>query len=369
MLRRSDDLPKAHLVLKGTSGNLLHGRVSDATSRIVDDALESLLVIRVGNETEIGYDVLDFLALVEAQAPINTIRNALFAKFFLKATALGVGTVKNGKVAIFATVLTLDAFDVLADYQSLFLVAIGRLVQQFLALVILAEHILWYLVAVMLDEAVGCVDDGLRTTIVLFEFEELGIIKMLGKIEDVVDVRTTKTIDTLRIIADGTYTLFLLAELQDDIHLHMIGVLVLIDQNEIKAVSIFLSDIIMLTEELESQREQIIKVHGIGLLATLHIVSVNLTNLRHFGMQVLLINLHIRHIFGRRSQVVFRHGNPAMHSRRLVGFVIQAQFLDDGFEQGARIGLVINSKVVVKAYMLRFCPKNAREDAVESAHI
>ena len=47
------------------TGNLGNGGITDSSCRIVDDALEGLLIVRVGNQAEIGYHILDFLSLIE----------------------------------------------------------------------------------------------------------------------------------------------------------------------------------------------------------------------------------------------------------------------------------------------------------------
>ena len=154
-------LPETHLVLMGTIGNLRHGSSTNATSRIIDDTLESLLIVRVGNETEIGDDILDFLTLIETQSTINTIWDALLSEFLLEASALGIGTIENGKLIVSAIILPLDALDILRHYQSLLLVAVGWLIQYLLSFIIFAEHLFLNLIAVMMNQTVSCLHDRL----------------------------------------------------------------------------------------------------------------------------------------------------------------------------------------------------------------
>ena len=154
-------LPETHLILMGTIGNLHHGSSTDATSRIIDDTLESLLIVRVGNKAEIGDDILDFLTLIETQSTINTIWNALLSEFLLEAAALGIGTIENGKLIVSAIILPLDALDILRHYQCLLLVAVGRLILYLLSFIIFAEHLFLNLIAVMMNQTVGCLYDGL----------------------------------------------------------------------------------------------------------------------------------------------------------------------------------------------------------------
>ena len=265
------------MVRQGTSGDLGYGCIADTTSRIVDNALESLLVIGIGDQTEIGDDVLDFLALIETHTAIDAIRNALFTKLLLEAAALRIGAIENGEVGILTSILTLDALDILAHDERLLLIAIGRLVEQLFAHGILAKHIFLNLILVALDETVGSIHDILRTTIVLLQLEEFGTLQLTLESEDIVNIGTTETIDALRVITHGAHTVLLLTELHHDFHLHVVGILVLIDENKVEAVGVFLSNLLMVTEQLERKHQQVIEIHGIGLLATLHINVINLT--------------------------------------------------------------------------------------------
>ncbi len=369
MLRLADYLPEANLILMRTVGNLVHGRGTDATSWIVDDTLDGLLIVRIGNQSEVSDNVLDFLTLIETQAAIDAIRDALLAKLLLEATALGVGAIKDGKVAILATILTLDALDVFRYDNRLFLITIGWLVLQLLTLGILAEHILRYLVAIMANEAVGSLNDGLGRAIVLFEFEELGTLQLLLKVQDVVDVGTTETIDTLRVIAHGTHTLLLLAELHHDRHLHVVGILVLIHQDIVETLGILAAYLLILLEKLEGQRQQVIKIHGIGLLASLLVSHKYLAYLWHLGTLVLLIDGLVAGIALGTHKIVLSHRNLGVNSSRLIILIAQSHLLDDSLDQRTRVGLIINGKIVVEADVFSLSTEDAGKDAMKGTHI
>ena len=318
MCRLAYHLPETHLVLMRTVSNLHHRCCADTASRIVDDTLDGFLIIRIGHQSEISDNILDFLALIETQSAIDAIRNALFSELLLKAAALGVGTIQNGEIMIFAIILTLDALDVLSHDYRLFLVAVSRFVLQLLAYRIFAIYILLDLVAVKLNQTVGCLHDGLSRTVVLFQLEETCSLQLLLIIQNIVDIGTTETVDTLRIITHSTYPQLLLAQLHHDRHLHMVGVLILIYQDIIEAGCIFLSDFFMFSEQLMSQHQQIIKIHGICLSAALHVSHEYLSQFRHLRTLVLLKDSSITGIGFGTHQVVLSHRNSGMNSSRLV---------------------------------------------------
>ena len=368
-LRGTDYLPETHLVLMGTVSNLQHRSSTYSSCRIVDDTLDSLFIIRIRHQTEISNNILNFLALVETQSAIDAIRNTLLSELLLEAAALGIGAVENGKITILAAILAPDTLHVLRHNRRLFLVAVSRLILNLLALRILAEHILRNLVAVMLDQTVSRLNDGLGRAVVLFQFEETRALKLALIVENIIDIGTTETIDTLRVITHGTNTLLLLTELHDDRHLNVVGILILIHQDIIEAGGIFVANILMLPEELIGKRQQIIEIHGIGLLAALHVSHENLTNLRHLRTLVLLEDSRIALISRSTHQVVLRHRNLGMNGSRFILLIIQPHLLHYRLDQRARVTFVINGKVVVEADMLSLRSQDSGEDAVEGTHI
>ena len=209
-LRGTDYLPETHLVLMGTVSNLQHRSSTYSTCRIVDDTLDSLFIIRIRHQTEICNNILNFLTLVETQSAINAIRNTLLSELLLEAAALGIGAVENGKITILAAILAPDTLHVLRYNRRLFLVAVSRLILNLLTLRILAKHILRNLVAVMLDQTVSRLNDGLGRAVVLFQFEETRIVtifcrKISSERQYIIDISSSKTINTLRIISYSTY--------------------------------------------------------------------------------------------------------------------------------------------------------------------
>ena len=156
----------------GSLHNLLDGGVANASGGIVDDASQRLLVVGIGHGAEVGNDILDLLALIKAETTIDAIRNAILAHLLLKGTALTVGTVENGEVAPFPTLLSTQAPYVVTHDDGLLAVAIGSLQAHPLALLLTTVHILGYLPFVLADETVGSLYYELCRAIVLFKFKE-----------------------------------------------------------------------------------------------------------------------------------------------------------------------------------------------------
>ena len=143
--------PQALVVAACCSYKFVYRRSSDSSFWIIDNALQSLLVVRIGYESEISYYVLYLLALVETHSAINAIRRSLPAQFVLKDTALGIGAIQNGKSSIRHMLTIVQSANLVCHDSSLFLITIGNIKRNLVALRILAEYGLFYLPAIMAD--------------------------------------------------------------------------------------------------------------------------------------------------------------------------------------------------------------------------
>ena len=102
---------QGHVLLGSVAAQLRHGAVADGALGLIDDALQAGVIGRIDDGPQIGHDVLDFFAVIEAQTAVNTVGNARPHQHFFQHTALGVGAVQYGHIAVFpmAAVLLGDA--------------------------------------------------------------------------------------------------------------------------------------------------------------------------------------------------------------------------------------------------------------------
>ena len=281
----------------GRRANLLHGGVADAACRIVDDALHSLLVVGVAHQPEVGDDVLDFLALIEAQTAVDAVGNALSAHLLLEGAALRIGAVEDGEVAILAVLPAPDGLDVLANDGCLFLVGVCPLQHQLLAFVVAAVDVLRNLPLVLLDQTVGGLHDALRGTVVLLQLEELRVGVYGLEVQDVVDVCSAEGIDALCIVAHHTHALMLARELQHNLLLGVVRVLVLVDEDVLESLLILLQHLAVVAQKAVGHHQQVVEVHRISLAATLLVGQEDAARLGHLRIAVALLHLGVGSIF------------------------------------------------------------------------
>src|SRR5690606_30006257 len=98
------------------------------------------------------------------------------------------------------------------------------------------------LIFVFGNDAVCCVDDDFCRTIVLFQFKQPVIGVVFFEVENVVDICSSKGINTLGVIAHNTNIFVQRSELLYNKVLRVVGILVLIHQYMMEFVLVFMQD-------------------------------------------------------------------------------------------------------------------------------
>ena len=164
------DLEGGDCMVDGGEEHFVQCCLTDAASRIVDDAAQSFLVVWIDGQPQIGQCVLHLLALVEGESAVDAVGIATSLEFILEGLALAVGAIQDGHVAVVVS-LVLQFVDFSGYDGGFLLFAIGLAYVYGSALFGKAVYVLVYLSLVVVYDAVGRPDDGLGGTVVLFEFE------------------------------------------------------------------------------------------------------------------------------------------------------------------------------------------------------
>ena len=202
----------------------------------------------VHHQTEISHDILDFLALIEAHSTIDTIRNTILEHLFLKGTALKVSAIEDGEILEHKSV-TLHAKSYIPTHAyCLFPIRSQLTHYQFLTFRILRKHILLNLTVVMLNQTISRLNDALCGTVVLLKFEKPATLILLLEVEDIINISTSESVDTLGIITHDTNMLMLRSQLPYNLLLGIVRVLILINKQEPVLCGILLLDIRIIME-------------------------------------------------------------------------------------------------------------------------
>ena len=146
---------------------------ADAAGREIDDAQEGGVVVGVAEQAQVGQRVLDFLALEEAQAAIDLVRNAAAEQFVLEHARLGVRAIEERDL------VAADAFaHQFADFvdDEARLVEVGPALEgaDRLAGAGVGPQVLAQPLAVVPDQRVGGSEDIAVRAVVLFQADDVG---------------------------------------------------------------------------------------------------------------------------------------------------------------------------------------------------
>lgn len=97
--------------------------------------------------------------------------------------------------------------------------------------VLFREYFFPNLTFILFDQTIGSTDNGLRRTIILLQFKDFRVRINLREIKDIINIRSTERVNTLRIIAYHTNTLIFFRQLEYDAMLGIIRILILVHQH------------------------------------------------------------------------------------------------------------------------------------------
>src|SRR5262249_43175705 len=84
-----------------------------------------------------------------------------------------------------------------------------------------------------------------------------------GELENVLEMRAAPGVNALRVVADDHDVAMTSPKEIDEIALDAVGVLVFVDEYELKASLVLLGDIGMFSKELQPENKQVIEVHRV----------------------------------------------------------------------------------------------------------
>ncbi|MNH92833.1 hypothetical protein D3C73_454200 [compost metagenome] len=120
---------------------------------------------------------------------------------------------------------------------------------------------------IMGDQMAGGAQDMLRGTVVALQLDDPGARKILFEAQDVVDFRTSPSIDRLVVVTDAADVLrYVLGSLCQQAQPHIlcsIGVLILVDQNIAEFFVIFLQQVRRLAKDRDRMQQKVAKVAGV----------------------------------------------------------------------------------------------------------
>ena len=355
----ADDVHHAHALLGGQLGDGVHRGRADLAGRLVDDPPQPHVVPGVRHDGHIRVDVLDLFAVVEALAAHDLVGDARAGEVVFDGGRLGVHPVEDGVVRK-ASALPQVLADHFGDVGGLLAVVLGLVDVDRRALAVFGPQGLALAGGVVLDDAVGGVQDVGGGAVVLFQPDDLGPGVVPLKVEDVLDGGPAEAVDALVVVAHHADVLFRPGEQADQPELGHAGVLVLVHQKVMVAVLVVVPGLLVLLQQPDGVVDQPVEVESAGLLQPLFVQAVQLGGQLELGLAGGLPG-GVR----RAGQLVFPAAQLVQGGLDGVELVVHVLLLVQGLHHPLGVVGVVDGKAAGPADLLGVAAQDAHTGRVE----
>ena len=301
-------------------------------------------------------------------AAVNSIRNIFLSEWILKYSRLCICTVEDSKIAISRMIFQTHSCNFICNNKTLFEIRKSTYHLHFLANLIFRENILCNLFCVFLNQTVGRIYNVLCRPIILFEFKHFCLGEIRFEIKYIINICSAEWVDTLRIITNNTHTMMLISQLFNYKMLSKIGILIFINKDILKLISIFIKHLFVITKQDISVQQQIIKIHAVTRTQTVLISFVYFEKLRLSGSTIKINDLSISGIHCRSNQTVFCSWNLSVNRSRSILLIIKIHIFNNKFNQIPRIGWIKYRIIWLKTDWFGLITKDTGKDWVECTH-
>ena len=188
------------------------------------------------------------------------------------------------------------------------------------------------------------------------------------ELQDVVNIGTAESIDTLGIIAHHTDTRLRASQQADNLILHVVRILILIHENMRVPLHIALAHLGMVIEQEEGFEQEVVEIHRVGHVFSSLVLLIYSMDRLHTLHLVTMDQGGVFCITVGKNQAVLGVRNAGTNNLRLVQLVIQAHLLDNRLDKAARIRRVVNREAGAVVRMLHLAAQDSQEHTMESTH-
>ena len=159
--------------LSGIVGKLFHTARTDFASRSVNNAQKGIVIIRIGEQSQVSHDVLDLGISKEGNPAAEVIGHVMFPQDTFKEAGLVIASIQNGIVRVTAT-LHETMMDQFRNNLFRFLFFIpGAQNANGIAEAKFAPQLLFEHMGIVSDKAVGGLENTSAGTVILFQLDDL----------------------------------------------------------------------------------------------------------------------------------------------------------------------------------------------------
>jgi hypothetical protein len=251
------------LALAGIVGEALQRGRPDLASRRIDDPQEGSVVLRVGEETQIGHQVFHLGSGEERGAAAQEVGDIVLAQGLLEWACLMVAAIEDGDVAEGSPLGELEVEDLGDDPLRLVALVLAGQDPRRISRSVLAPEPFFEHMWVVRDQGVGESEDTGTGAVVLLQHDHLEVRVVGLEPGQVLGSGAAPGIDRLVVVADHGKGPARTRELADQIVLCPVGILVFVDQQIADPPLPGLAEIRMLTEHPCRPEYEVVEIHRI----------------------------------------------------------------------------------------------------------
>ncbi len=342
-----------------------HRGVPDPALGDVDDPARRDLVVGVGDDPQIGEEILDLPAVVEAGPTDHPVGDAQGGELLLHHPALRVGPVEDGDLPVGEPVVGVLAEGLAGDPRRLVPLVLRPVAGDGGAGLPVGPEVLGSPGRVVLDQGVGRVENGLGGAEVLLQRHDGHVGKRLLELQDVAHLGPTPAVDALVGVTHHAHVAMGAPEEPHELVLGPVGVLKLVDQDVREALLVVLEHVRTCLEEVDGDHQEVVEIHGVGGEETLLVVGVDATDAAPVGVALVergrLEALEVDQLgLGLRD-----HGTDRARGQ---AFRIEAVLGHHQLDQSPRVGLVVDGERSAVPEAGGVGPQDAQAGRVERRH-
>ena len=250
--------------------------------------------------------------------------------------------------------------DDVRDVAGLVLLVFGGVHLHLVALAVIRPQGLALALGVVLDDAVGGVQDVGGGAVVLLQTDGLGARVELFKVQDVLDGGTTEAVDALVVVAHHADVALRAGEQAHQTELRHAGVLILVHQQVAVFVLVELAHVRVLGQQLHGLVNEIIEVESTGFFQTLLVGRIDAGGQGTFC------------VLGGAGKGLLRADQLVLPAAHLVDgcfdgqeFVIHIQVLVNGLHHALRVIGIVDGEAAGIADLLGPAAQDAHTGRVE----
>ena len=324
-----------------------------------DGAQERFVVGRVGDQPEVGEQVLHLAPFIEAGGTDEAVGHAGPPERLLERARLGVGAIEYRHLLERPVGRRPPPLQLAHDPLSLVPLVGGREHRERLPALPPGAQRLADARGVLGDHAVGGVEDHLGRAVILLQPDQRGVRKIAGEFAHVAHVGPAPPVDRL-VVVPHRADVAVRTDQPDQLVLGAVGVLEFVHQHELEALAVVRQPVGMLAEERERVQEQVVEVHRVRGLQRRPQCRVHVG--RHLGQPV----------EGRRGleagrvlHPVLGAGDHRLHGARGERLGGMAALVHEAAHQRHAVVLVVDGEPPGEAEPLRLAPEQAGRERVE----